>query len=259
MRYGIVMLAASTLLLGACQPADDDERGDGPPIEESEPGDQVGDNHGPEPTGPDINIDTAGTPPVQGGGEDLDEEQAARYISDDYQIQVAFPRDLTVVNSQAGRLEGADTDTSSDTDSGTDTGDSRQSGRDDETVWKLFADADADGARLLTLAVPDRDGVRFQLGASRSTQALSHCKDAPSGQAEATETSRTIDDIPFRRFEITETGEEGYRTVQSYRATYGEACYAIDLIARGSGEGGDAEKQALDKLQAVLDGIEFTE
>lgn len=277
MRYSMMMLSAGTLALAAltaCQPADDDEPGDGAerqgaPIQESQPGDQVGSNQAPHTAGPETNIDTAGTPPVQAGGasdaESLDEEQTARYISDEYSIQVAFHRDLTVVNSQAGRVEsGADTDQGEGatddgtTDDGSDDRTRQASG--DDQAWKMFAGEDAEGIRLLTLAAPGHDqAVRFMLGVSRSTQALSHCKDAPADAADDTETSRTIDGIPFRRFEITNTDEQGYRTVQSYRATYGEACFAIDLVARGSGEGGDAEEQALEQLQAVLAGIEFTE
>lgn len=253
MRYSLALVATGTLLLAACQPPDDDQSkdqtgGDGAPIQESQPGGQVGGDDATGQARP--TVDTAGAPSAQDAKPA--KGKTAVYESEEYHIQVTFPRNLKVVNSRAGRISGTDADQN---------GSDRQSqSSGDEGGWKAFAGKDEDGKRLLTLKVPDQQ-ARFQLGASRSTQGLSHCKDQPTGAAGDTETSRTIDDVPFRRYEVTETGENGYRMVQSYRATYGEACFAIDLIASGEGTAGDgqAQKRALEDLQTVIDGIRFTE
>ena len=246
MRYSIAIMAAGTLLLAGCQPPDDDKQEQDaavphPPIEETGDGGQVGSQGGGE-ASPATAGGTADAPSAQGHGEDLNADQAAVYQSSDYRIQVTFPRELEVVNHAAGELEGVDNAGQADQDA----------------AWKAFAGDDMDGQRLLTLAVPGDRDLRFQLGASRGTQGLSHCKDQPSEQAGDTEATRTLDGVPFRRFEITETDDQGFRTVQSYRATYGEACYAIDLIARGDGEG-DGAAEALTRLQTALDGVAFTE
>ncbi len=256
MRYSLALVATGTLLLAACQPPDDDQSkdkatGDGAPIQESQPGGQVG---GDDATGqPRPTVDSAGAPSAQDeqGAKPAAKGKTATYKSDEYRVEVTFPRNLKVVNSRAGRI--------SDTDADHNGSDRQSQASDDQGSWKAFAGKDEDGKRLLTLKVPDQQ-ARFQLGVSRSTQGLSHCKDQPTGASGDTETSRTIDDVPFRRYEVTETGENGYRMMQSYRATYGEACYAIDLIASGEGDAGDgeAQKQALEDLQSVIDGIRFT-
>lgn len=253
MRYSLALLATGTLLLAACQPPDDDQSkdktsGDGAPIQESQPGERVG---GDDTGQPQATVDTAGAPSAQ-DRQPAPKGKTATYKSDEYGVAVTFPRNLKVINSRAGSISRTDPDFN---------GSDRQSQTSgDQGGWRAFAGKDEDGKRLLTLKVPDQQ-ARFQLGVSRSTQGLSHCKDQPTGAAGDTETSRTIDGVPFRRYEVTETGENGYRLLQSYRATYGEACYAIDLIASGEGDAGDSEaqKQALEDLQTVIDGIRFTE
>lgn len=140
-------------------------------------------------------------------------------------------------------------------------------GNDKKAGWNAFADAGAGGTRLLTLTVPGANDARraeFRIGANRATDALTHCEDVPAGatQPPGKEKRRTIDGVPFTTFEVNNVTQDGDERIRSYRTTYTEACYAIDLIVSGSGDqsaGAPPPEQAFETLQAALDGVDFTE
>ncbi len=249
MRNLTVLLATGaltgTLFLAGCQPpdeddakkaADDEETVPHPPIEESRPGEETG----AEQTGGPAD----GSEEEAGGGYESAQqpdaaatgEDAATFTDTRFRIAVDYPESLQQVSTEDGEA-----------------GDAAQ--------WHAFADG-REGRRLLTLKVPGEVDARFQLGASRNTKALTHCKDLPEGVDQESKQTQTIDDVAFTRFDVTRTEGDQYTTIRSYRATYTESCYAIDLIARGSGGQGqaaDRQTEALETLQTVLDGVRFTE
>lgn len=212
-----------TLFLAGCQ--DNEETVPHPPIEESQPGGDTGDDQ----TG-------GGYQSAQKAGNAASGDDAATFSDTRFRIAVDYPESLQKVSAED--------------DQG---GNAQQ--------WHAFADGQ-EGQRLLTLKVPGEVDARFQLGASRSTQALSHCKDLPEGADQESKQTLTIDEVPFARFDTNQVSGDTYKTIRSYRATYTESCYAIDLIASGSGgqgEAADRQTEALETLQTVLDGVRFTE
>ena len=248
MRNLTVLLATGaltgTLFLAGCQPPDEDDAKKGaedeetvphPPIEESRPGEETG----AEQTGGPAD----GSEEEAGGGYESAQQPNAAASGEDatftdtrFRIEVDYPESLQKVSAEDGEA-----------------GDAAQ--------WHAFADG-REGRRLLTLKVPGEVDARFQLGASRNTKALTHCKDLPEGVDQESKQTQTIDDVAFTRFDVTRTDGDQYTTIRSYRATYTESCYAIDLIARGSGGQGqaaDRQTEALETLQTVLDGVRFTE
>lgn len=240
MRNLTVLLATGaltgTLFLAGCQPPEEDNAKKGqdngetvPPIEETQSGDNTG-------TGQSADGSEAqaggGYDSAQESGEAASGDAAATYTSETFRVRVDYPQSLEKVTDA----------------------------NDDD--WQAFADGEEDGQRLLALAVPGEVQARFYLGASRSTQALSHCKDLPEGADEESKQTLTIDEVPFTRFDVNRVDGDSYKVIRSYRATYTESCYAIDLIASGSGGEGqaaDRQTQALEELQTVLDGVSFTE
>jgi len=247
MRNLTILLAAGTLtgtlFLAGCQPPEEDDTNKGadnedtvphPPIEEGRSGESMGND---QPGGPaDGSEEEAGGAyqSAQKPGAAATGEDAATFTNTDFRIAVDYPGHVQKVASEDGK-EG------------------RQ--------WHAFADGQ-EGRRLLTLKVPGDVDARFQLGASRNTKALTHCKDLPEGVTQESKQTRTIDDVAFTRFDVTRTEGDQYTTIRSYRATYTESCYAIDLIASGSGGQGqaaDRQTEALETLQTVFDGVRFTE
>ena len=169
---------------------------------------------------------------AQEEGQAASGDNAATYTNEAFRVQVDYPTSLEKV---AVEQDGA---------------------------WHAFASGQGDGQQLLVLKVPGEVDARFQLGASRGTQALSHCKDLPEGADQESKQTLTIDEVPFARFDTNQVSGDTYKTIRSYRATYTESCYAIDLIASGTGgqgEAADRQTQALEELQTVLDGVSFTE
>ena len=249
MRNLTVLLATGaltgTLFLAGCQPpdeddakkaADDEETVPHPPIEESRPGEETG----AEQTGGPAD----GSEEEAGGGYESAQqpdaaatgEDAATFTDTRFRIAVDDPESLQQVSTEDGEA-----------------GDAAQ--------WHAFADG-REGRRLLTLKVPGEVDARFRLGASRSTKGLTHCKDLPEGVTQDDKQMQTIDDVAFIRFDVNKVEGDRYTTNRSYRATYTESCYAIDMIVSGTGgEGGLADRQteALNTLRAVLDGVRFTE
>jgi hypothetical protein len=247
MRNLTVLLATGaltgTLFLVGCQPPEEDDAKKGadneetvphPPIEESQPGEETG---AAQTGGP-----ADGTEEEAGGGYESAQKPSTAATGDDattftdtrFRIAVDYPESLQKVSAEEGQ-EGQQ--------------------------WHAFADGQ-EGQRLLTLKVPGEVDARFQLGASRNTKALTHCKDLPEGVTQESKQTQTIDDVAFTRFDVTRTEGDSYTTIRSYRATYTESCYAIDLIASGSGGQGEAanrQTEALETLQTVLDGVRFTE
>ena len=247
MRNLTVLLATvaltGTLFLAGCQPPDEDEaRKEAkdeetvphPPIEETRSGEDTGtDQPGGAADGSEEEAgggyESAQQPDAAASGED-----AATFTDTQFRIEVEYPESLQKVSAEDGK-EGPQ--------------------------WHAFADGQ-EGQRLLTLKVPGEVDARFQLGASRNTKALTHCKDLPEGVTQESKQTQTIDDVAFTRFDVTRTEGDQYTTIRSYRATYTESCYAIDLIASGSGgqgEAADRQTRALETLQTVLDGVRFTE
>lgn len=230
-----------TLFLAGCQPPEEDkakqeakseETVPHPPIETSARGEDSGADG---PGGP-----ADGSEEQAGGGYESAQEEgqaasgdsAATYTNEAFRVQVDYPGSLEKVSVEQ------------------------------DGAWHAFAGGQGDGRQLLVLKVPGEVDARFQLGASRSTQALSHCKDLPEGADRESKQTLTIDEVPFARFDTNQVSGDTYKTVRSYRATYTESCYAIDLIASGSGGQGqaaDRQTQALETLQTVLDGVRFTE
>ncbi len=225
-----------TLFLAACQPPEeDDAKKEGsngetvPPIEETRSGDNTGADQ--SANGSEAQAG-GGYESAQESGEAASGEDAATYINEAFRVQVDYPQSLENVTAD-------------------------QDGR-----WHAFSKGQGDGQQLLVLKVPGEVDARFQLGASRSTQALSHCKDLPEGADQESQQTLTIDEVPFARFDANQVNGDNYKIMRSYRATYTESCYAIDLIASGSGGEGqaaDSQTRALEELQTVLDGVSFTE
>ena len=238
MRYFTVILASGCLVLAGCQPPEDDDNKDQdtlphPPIEESQSGAQLGADRPGGP--PEDNKAQAGGgyQSAQQPGSAVSGEDADTYTSEPFPVSGRYPQSLQKVSAE------------------------QASGG-----WHTFVNGDEEGQRLLTLKVPGDTRARFQLGASRTTQALSHCKDVPEQADGGNKQTLTIDGVHFTRFDVTRVDGDSYTTIRSYRATYTESCYAIDLIASGSGGEGqaaDQQSRALDTLQTVLDGVAFTE
>ncbi|MEP1895634.1 MAG: hypothetical protein ABJQ98_09990 [Alloalcanivorax venustensis] len=245
MRNLTVLLATGaltgTLFLAGCQPpeeddakkeADDEETVPHPPIEESRPGEETGAEQTGGPADGSEEEAGGGYESAQEEGQAASGEDAATYTNEAFRVQVDYPESLQKVSTDQG-------------------GD-----------WHAFAGGQGDGQQLLVLKVPGEVDARFQLGASRSTQALSHCKDMPEGADQESKQTLTIDEVPFARFDTNQVNGDTYEIIRSYRATYTESCYAIDLIASGSGgqgEAADRQTRALEELQTVLDGVSFTE
>jgi hypothetical protein len=230
------------LTLAGCEPPKEEKEDPSvphPPIEESQPGGEVGANglggpaDGREEQGGG-HYESAQKPSMAATGED-----AATFTSEAFRIAVDYPESMEKV-TDGQRTEGP------------------LAGE----GWNAFADGQQDGQRLLTLKVPGEVDARFRLGASRSTKGLTHCKDLPEGVTQDDKQMQTIDDVAFIRFDVNKVEGDRYTTIRSYRATYTESCYAIDMIVSGTGgEGGLADRQteALNTLRAVLDGVRFTE
>lgn len=245
MRYLTVLLAAGSLTLAACQPPDEEKEDSAvphPPIEESQPGDEVGANGlgGPadgreEQAGG--SYESAQKPSMAATGEN-----AATFTSEAFRIAVDYPESMEKVTDEPRTGE--------------------QSGPLAGEGWNAFADGEQDGQQLLTLKVPGEVYARFRLGASRATKALTHCKDLPEGVTQDDKQTQTIDDVAFIRFDVNKVQDDRYTTIRSYRATYTESCYAIDMIVSGTGGEGEVanrQTEALNTLRAVLDGVHFTE
>lgn len=235
MRYLTVLCAAAAVFLTACQPPEpDDDKEDTlahPPIQESQSGKSIG------PDKPDDLADISEEPAAgaersaQQPAKAVTGENAAAYVNKAFRVQVVYPESMRKLTGEAAG------------------------------GWHEYTAGPWDGQELLTLKVPGEVDARFQLGASRSIKALSHCKDLPEG-AEDSRQTWTIDGVPFVRFDLTRVDGDTYTMIRGYRATYTEACYAIDLVASGTGGEGDvADRQtrAMKKLQTVLDGVRFTE
>lgn len=250
MRYYYpLLITAGTLALVACQqPDDDDKKTDDPPhppIEETLSGNEVGSagHHSKQEPGSG-EATKEGIKSAQNEDADAKDEDTSTFENKEFGVRIVYPKSL---EEHAGDGEG----------------------NDKKAGWNAFADADADpgdAVRLLTLTVAgsnDASRAELRLGANRATEALTHCTDVPAGAAQTKdeENRRTIDGVPFTTFEVDNVTEDHYERIRSYRATYTQACYAIDMIASGSGKQGEGEndpKQAFDKLQAALDGFEFT-
>jgi len=237
MRYLTVLFAVGGLALIGCQPAEDDDNKEDklphPPIEETQSGTETGADR---PGGPPKDNKAqagGGYESAQQAGNAVSGDNATTYANEAFRVSVDYPKSMEKISADKA---GGD--------------------------WHAFADGDEDGQRLLTLSVPGDIQARFQLGASRTTQALSHCKDVPEKANDGSKQTLTIDGVPFTRFDVNRVDGESYTTIRSYRATYTESCYAIDLIAQGSGGQGqtaDRQTEALETLQTVLDGVRFTE
>lgn len=236
MRYFTVILATGCLVLAGCQPPEPDDDKEGtpphPPIQESQPGKDIGPD---QPDGlADISEEPAGGADrsAQQPSEAVTGDDAAVYVNKAFRVQVVYPQSLHKVTGEAA-------------------------GR-----WHGYTGGHWDGQELLTLKAPGDVEARFQLGASRNIKALSHCKDLPKGVEQDSRQTWTIDGVPFVRFDLTRVDGDSYTMIRSYRATYTEACYAIDLVASGTGgkdDVADRQSRAMEKLQTVLDGVRFTE
>ena len=253
MRYSPVLIAAGTLALVACQqPEDDKAKGEDlphPDINTTQSGGEVGSAQTQSNRPPGGEADAKeGVQSAQDEQASLSEDEAATFESEEYGVRITYPKTL---EKHAG--DGA--------------------GNNKEAGWNAFSEPDADGEQLITLTVPganDNNRAEFRMGANRSTKALSHCKDVPAGaaQAEGQENQHTISGVPFATFEVDNVTQDRYERIRSYRATYSEACYAIDLIVSGTGNqnaAGEADKGQgkdpsgqFEQLQTVLDGVEFT-
>ncbi|MHA7919207.1 hypothetical protein [Alloalcanivorax xenomutans] len=245
MRNLTVLLATGaltgTLFVAGCQPPDEDKANKDakseetvphPPIETSERGEDTGANGAGGPADGSEEHAGGGYESAQEEGQAASGDNAATYTSKTFRVQVDYPTSLEKVAAEQGG------------------------------AWHAFAKGQGDGQQLLVLKVPGEVDARFQLGASRGTQALSHCKDPPEGADQESKQTLTIDEVPFARFDTNQVSGDTYKTIRSYRATYTESCYAIDLIASGSGgqgEAADRQTQALETLGTVLDGVRFTE
>lgn len=245
MRNLTILLAtgalAGTVFLAACQPSEEDDAKKGedteeavshPPIEASQSGEDIGADQPGGSAGDSEEHAGGGYESAQEEGQAASGEDAATYTNEAFRVQVDYPASLEKVTAEQG------------------------------DGWHAFANGQGDGQRLLVLKVPGEVDARFQLGASRDTQALSHCKDLPDGADRESQQTLTIDEVPFTRFDTNQVDGDNYEVIRSYRATYTESCYAIDLIASGSGgegEAADRQTQALETLQTVLDGVRFTE
>lgn len=240
------LIVAGTLVLAACdQPEHQPDNGGAlphPEITTTQSGGDVGsaETQSNRPAGGEVT--KGGIKPAQNERNAASAAEVVIFENEEFNLRVSYPESL---ERHVGDGEG----------------NNKKAG------WNAFADADADGTRLLTLTVPGANDARraeFRLGANRSTQALTHCEDIPAGatQPPGEEKRRTIDGVPFTTFEVDNVTQESDERIRSYRATYTEACYAIDLIVSVASDqraGESSSQQAFETLQAALDGVEFTE
>ncbi|MCU5783773.1 hypothetical protein MA04_03073 [Alcanivorax balearicus MACL04] len=139
-----------------------------------------------------------------------------------------------------------------------------------DPTWRLDAEADAPGERLLVLRLNDSDEIltgELRLGVSRDPDQVKHCT-RPGALATSSETGTTeLDGALFTTYRGGDAAMNHFQNLRAYRAVHQSTCYAIDLVLQGTNpevydpprEAPFSREEGFARLKALLSGVAFDE
>ncbi|KAF0805649.1 hypothetical protein A6D6_02097 [Alcanivorax xiamenensis] len=139
-----------------------------------------------------------------------------------------------------------------------------------DPAWRLDAEPDAPGERLLVLRLNDSDEIltgELRLGVSRDPGQVENCT-RPGPLATSSETGTTErDGALFTTYQGGDAAMNHFQSLRAYRAVHHGTCYAIDLVLQGTNpevydpprEAPFSREQGFERLEALLSGVAFDE
>jgi len=139
-----------------------------------------------------------------------------------------------------------------------------------DPAWRLDAETDAPGDRLLVLRLNDSDEIltgELRLGVSRDPGQLERCT-RPGPLATSSKTGTTeLDGALFTTYRGGDAAMNHFQNLRAYRAVHHGTCYAIDLVLQGTNpevydpprEAPFSREEGFARLEALLQGLAFDE